>query len=270
MSTLAFDGRVREVPGVAGYRVAAHAELGSTNSAALAAAGEGDPGNLWIVAGRQTSGRGRRARPWVSEPGNLYASLLTIDPVPPVRIGQFPLVAALALADAVDTMTGTYGLVRLKWPNDLLVDGAKISGILLEATLLADGRRAVVCGFGLNLSHHPDLPDYRAANLAGLGFQVTPDRAFAALAASIAQQMTRWREAPFSQVLDDWRRRAVGIGAPIRVRLEDRELNGIFAGLDPEGRLVLETGDTRQTIAAGDVFFDGAALGASAPGKTAG
>lgn len=190
--------------------------------------------------------------------------------MPPVRIGQFPLVAALALADAVDTMTGTYGLVRLKWPNDLLVDGAKISGILLEATMLADGRRAVVCGFGLNLSHHPDLPDYRAANLAGLGFQVTPDRAFAALAASIAQQMTRWREAPFSQVLDDWRRRAVGIGAPIRVRLEDRELNGIFAGLDPEGRLVLETGDTRQTIAAGDVFFDGAALGTSASGHTAG
>nr|WP_245165379.1 biotin--[acetyl-CoA-carboxylase] ligase [Stappia sp. 28M-7] len=244
--------------------------MGSTNSAALAAAAEGDPGNLWIVAGRQTSGRGRRARPWVSEPGNLYTSLLTIDPVPPARIGQFPLIAALALADAVDTMTGSYGLVRLKWPNDLLVDGAKISGILLEATMLADGRRAVVCGFGLNLSHHPELPDYKAADLAGLGYQISPEQAFTALAASLARHMQRWREAPFSSCLDDWRSRAVGIGAPIRVRLENRELNGIFAGLDPEGRLVLETGDTRQTIAAGDVFFDGAALGTPAAGHTAG
>jgi len=267
---LAFDGRVREVAGVAGYRVAAHAELGSTNSAALAAAGEGDPGNLWVLAGRQTSGRGRRARPWVSEPGNLYASLLTIDPMPAERIGQFTLVAALALAEAVDAMTGSYGLVRLKWPNDLLVDGAKISGILLEATLLADGRRAVVCGFGLNLAHHPELPDYKAANLAGLGFPVRLERAFAALAASVERYMMRWREEPFSLCLDDWRRRAVGIGAPIRVRLEDRELNGIFAGLDPDGRLVLEAGDTRQTIAAGDVFFDGAALRTSAAGRTAG
>lgn len=190
--------------------------------------------------------------------------------MPPARIGQFPLIAALALADAVDTMTGSYGLVRLKWPNDLLVDGAKISGILLEATMLADGRRAVVCGFGLNLSHHPELPDYKAADLAGLGYQISPEQAFTALAASLARHMQRWREAPFSSCLDDWRSRAVGIGAPIRVRLENRELNGIFAGLDPEGRLVLETGDTRQTIAAGDVFFDGAALGTPAAGHTAG
>lgn len=248
--------------------MAAHAELGSTNSHALAAAGEGDPGNLWIVAGRQVAGRGRRARAWVSEPGNLYTSLLLIDPGEGERVGQLPLVAALALAEAVDAMTGSYGLARLKWPNDLLVDGAKISGILLEATVLADGRRAVVCGFGLNLAHHPDLPGYAAADLAGLGFSVAPERAFRALAESAAKQLARWSGEPFAGTLADWRRRAVGIGAPIRVRLEDRELTGVFAGLDSDGRLVLDQGEGRHmTVSAGDVFFEPSAISGGVAGS---
>lgn len=248
--------------------MAAHAELGSTNSHALAAAGEGDPGNLWIVARRQVAGRGRRARAWVSEPGNLYTSLLLIDPGEGERVGQLPLVAALALAEAVDAMTGSYGLARLKWPNDLLVDGAKISGILLEATVLADGRRAVVCGFGLNLAHHPDLPGYAAADLAGLGFSVAPERAFRALAESAAKQLARWSGEPFAGILEDWRRRAVGIGAPIRVRLEDRELTGVFAGLDSDGRLVLDQGEGRHmTVSAGDVFFEPSAISGGVAGS---
>ncbi len=206
----------------------------------------------------------------MSEPGNLYASLLLIDPASGDRVAQLPLVAALALAEAVDAMTGSYGLVRLKWPNDLLVDGAKISGILLEATVLADGRRAVACGFGLNLAHSPEIAEYRATNLAGLGFSVTPEQAFRALAASVAAQLTRWRREPFPGIIDDWRSRAVGIGAPIRVRLDDRELDGIFAGLDADGRLVLDRGGgSHVTVSAGDVFFkpsEGAVAGRDGQG----
>jgi BirA family biotin operon repressor/biotin-[acetyl-CoA-carboxylase] ligase len=247
---------VHPVHNVPGYRVGGFETVTSTNALALDYAQKGDPGRLWIVGQRQTGGRGRRGRPWVSEPGNLYASLLLIDPGEAARFAQLPLVAALALADAVDRMCGTHRLARLKWPNDLLVDGAKISGILLEASGLADGRRAVTCGFGLNLSHHPDLPDYAAADLAGLGYRVSPKSAFAALSESVALQLDRWRNEPFSGILADWISRATGVGNPIRVCLSQDELHGIFVGLDEEGRLLLRGGDgSMTTISAGDVFF---------------
>ncbi|MBA4613243.1 biotin--[acetyl-CoA-carboxylase] ligase [Stappia taiwanensis] len=251
---MVFDGRTH--PEAGGFRVAAFSDVSSTNAVALEAAANGDEGNLWIVARRQTAGRGRRARAWVSEPGNLYASLLLIDPATPERLAQLPIVAALALAHAVDHMCSAYHLAQLKWPNDLLIGGRKISGILIEASTGPDGRRAVVCGFGLNLAHHPDLPGYPTADLAGLGYPVQPEAAYRALNQAMATQLDRWRREPFSAVLDDWRGRATGIGRPIRVRLADRELEGVFVGLDDEGRLLLRGEDgANRVISAGDVFF---------------
>ncbi len=244
------------MPGLPGIRVAAHREVGSTNALALEAAARGEAGGLWIVGGLQTAGRARRARSWMSEPGNLYATYLGIDPGPSERLAQLPLVAAIALSEAVDRMCGTLRLARLKWPNDLLVDGAKISGILLEATQLADGRRAVVFGFGLNLVHHPDLADYRAADLAGLGYQIDVERAFLELARALEARLSSWRERPFAVQIEDWLERSVGVGGPIRVRLDKCETSGIFQGLDGEGRLMLRRDDgTVSVISAGDVFF---------------
>lgn len=206
--------------------------------------------------GRQVSGRGRRARAWVSEPGNLYASYLARDPASGDRLAQLPLLAALSLSEAVDAMCGTYALAKLKWPNDLLVDGAKISGILLEATTLPDGTRAVVMGFGLNLVHHPDLADYRAADLAGLGYRVTVDEAFMALAGSLDRRLRDWRADAPGQLVADWQARATGLGETIRVRFETGETHGIFEGLDEIGRLRLRHADgTLTSVSAGDVFF---------------
>lgn len=247
---------MREVPGLPHLRVQAHAEVGSTNVLAMTAAQAGDPGNLWILGGRQLSGRGRRARVWVSEPGNLYASFLAVSPGPDTRLAELPLVAALALAEAVDAMCGTYALARLKWPNDLLVDGAKISGILLEASGTPDGRRAVVFGFGVNLAHHPELPDYRATDLAGLGYRVGVEEAFRALALSLDARLRHWREEPFASTVADWQARASGLGEPVRVRFENGEDSGIFEGLDADGRLRLRHADgSLAVISAGDVFF---------------
>ena len=247
---------MREVPGLPHLRVQAHAEVGSTNVLAMEAARAGDPGGLWIVGGRQVAGRGRRSRPWVSEPGNLYASYLVLDPAVGDRLAQLPLVAALALSEAVDAMCGTYALAKLKWPNDLLVDGAKISGILLEATSLPDGARAVVMGFGLNLVHHPDLADYRAADLAGLGYRVEVQQAFVALAGALEHRLADWASGAPTQLVADWQARATGLGEEIRVRFETGETHGIFEGLDEIGRLRLRLADgTLSSVSAGDVFF---------------
>ena len=248
---------MREVAGLPHLRVRALAEVGSTNVLAMEAARAGDPGGLWILGGRQVEGRGRRARPWVSEPGNLYASYLVLDPASGDRLAQLPLVAALALSEAVDEMCGTYALAKLKWPNDQLVDGAKISGILLEATSLPNGSRAVVMGFGLNLVHHPDLADYRAADLAGLGYQVDVGQAFAALAGSLERRLVSWNgEAGGDRLMADWQARATGLGKAIRVRFDSGETHGIFEGLDEIGRLRLRLEDgTLTSVSAGDVFF---------------
>ena len=121
----------------AGVRLITHETVGSTNEEALKLGRAGERAPLWIVARRQTAGRGRRGRTWVSEPGNLYASLLLTDPSPPDRFPELAFVAALALHDAVTgRIPGLAGRVALKWPNDLLIDRNKFAGILVEGEML--------------------------------------------------------------------------------------------------------------------------------------
>ena len=145
------------IPGLTDHRHIALGDVGSTNSVALDYARAGDPGNLWITANRQLQGRGRRGRAWISQEGNLYASLLVIDSAPNAKIGTLPLVAALAVYNTLKPIFArTPQALAIKWPNDILVDGRKINGILLESELLPDGRMAVVIGCGINCAHHPD------------------------------------------------------------------------------------------------------------------
>lgn len=244
-----------------GYRRQHIDTVASTNLDAFAAARAGDPGRLWVTGAVQTQGRGRRGRAWVSERGNLYASLLLIEPGPRDRLGELPMVCAVALADAVEAATGAHGLVRLKWPNDLLVDGAKISGILLESEVLADGRLAVVCGFGVNCAHHPDPALYRAVDLAALGYRVAPDHLFDHLAAALERRLTTWAGgAGFGAIRRAWLDRAAGIGQTVTVRLADTTYEGVFRDIDEDGHLVLDhAGQGELRISAGDVFFPAAA-----------
>ncbi|WP_305987427.1 biotin--[acetyl-CoA-carboxylase] ligase [Roseibium sp. MMSF_3544] len=245
------------VPGVPDFLFEHHESVGSTNALCFERAREGHSGKLWIRAGEQTQGRGRRGRDWSSPTGNLFASLLLIDPQPAARIGELPLVAAVALADAVDKAAGTLHLVELKWPNDLLVNGAKLSGILLEAEILADGRQAVVIGFGVNCISHPPLSLYQATDLRSLGYQVTADRLFETLASAFAAQLGNWtKPGGFGAIRSSWLKRAAHLGKEITVKTAQEDISGIFADLDTQGHLVLKQDDGRvRTIYAGDVFF---------------
>jgi BirA family transcriptional regulator, biotin operon repressor / biotin---[acetyl-CoA-carboxylase] ligase len=240
-----------------GVRLEPHATVGSTNAEALVRARGGDLGPLWITAQRQTAGRGRRGRTWVSEPGNLYATLLLTDPAPVERAAELSFVAALAVHDAITELApGLAGRLALKWPNDVLVDGAKVAGILLESEGEAGRPLAVAVGIGVNCTHHPDGTPYPAIDLASVGAPIAPEHLFAALSCTMVERLTQWdRARGFAAIRADWLARAAGVGEAIRVALGDRELEGRFEALDSAGHLVLRLGDGSVTaITAGDVF----------------
>ena len=240
-----------------GVRLVAHEVLGSTNAEALNLARQGERGPLWIVAERQTAGRGRRGRAWVSQPGNLFASLLLTMPAPPACGPQLSLVAALAVYDAVvEIADGLKPRLTIKWPNDLLLDRAKFAGILVEGEGGDDGA-AVVIGIGVDCTSHPADTDYPATDLAAAGIVASPATLMGPLSLKMIGRLAQWNGgAGFSTVRADWIARAAGIGEEIRVQIADRELSGRFETLDATGALVLRSPDGRtETITAADVFM---------------
>src|SRR5688572_5810347 len=239
----------------AGVRLIAHEVLISTNVEALALAGKGERGPLWVTAERQTGGRGRRGRAWVSEPGNLHASLLLTDPAPSEQWPELAFVAALAIHDAVSEIASALRpKLAIKWPNDLLLDGRKFAGVLIEGEGAEDAG-AVAIGIGLNCVSHPTDTEFPATDLAAGGAEVGAEALFAMLSAKMLGRLAQWnRGEHFATIRADWLSRAAGLGDLIRVRLAKDELGGRFETLDDAGRLVLQLPDgSRRTVAAGDV-----------------
>ena len=223
----------------------------STNDDMAVLAREGVPEGTWLRADTQQGGRGRQGRAWVSPSGNLYASTLVRrvagDPPAP----SLALVAALALDGLLQGWLGPDRLM-IKWPNDLLADGAKISGILLEGA-----GDAVVVGIGVNLAHHPTDIDRPATSLAALGVGAPDPGDFAEeLAASFAAGLSRWRNDGLGALLVRWQARAHPPGTALRVNAPDGVLEGLYNGLDGDGALRLKTADGRLHIVhAGDIFL---------------
>ncbi|MDX3929059.1 MAG: biotin--[acetyl-CoA-carboxylase] ligase [Shinella sp.] len=240
------------------FRHEALAEAVSTNTVCLERAREGALSGLWVTAGRQTGGRGRRGRAWFSEPGNLYASLLLIDPAPVERLGSLPLAIAVAVQAAISkVLPPAAPAVLIKWPNDILVERRKVCGILIESEMLPDGRCAAVVGIGINVAIAPDAGLYPVATLREFGAAASPDELFAHLFREMADVLTLWDGGNgVAAIMARWKRVAGGVGEKIVVNLPDRSISGFFAGIDDTGllKLEMEDGGTR-LIAAGDVFF---------------
>ncbi|GGI86617.1 biotin--[acetyl-CoA-carboxylase] ligase [Polymorphobacter multimanifer] len=215
------------------------AEVGSTNDWLLAHAAD-LPDGWWVRADRQTAGRGRRGRVWHDGAGNLMASVLVKAEGP---VQQFSFVAAVALRGAIAAACGVE--TRLKWPNDLLFDGAKVSGILLERA-----GDALVVGIGVNVGWAPDDLERPAVAVGG-----SVEVLFAALARHFALWRGRWAMEGFAPVRAAWLAAAQGIGGRIEVRLGHETLTGIFEGLGDDGALLLRMGDGRvRPVHAGEVF----------------
>ncbi|HEX8125520.1 MAG TPA: biotin--[acetyl-CoA-carboxylase] ligase [Allosphingosinicella sp.] len=228
------------------------AETGSTNDDLALLAREGAPEGVWLRAGRQSGGRGRQGREWHSPPGNLYASTIVRlrpgDPPAPT----LALVAAVALHDVATRFAVAGIAIEIKWPNDLLVAGAKLSGILLER--IDD---AIVIGFGVNLADHPDEVERPAINMGMLGGAPDPGRFLEALASSFERWLERWRVEGLEPVRDRWLASAHPVGTALSTHLPSgTRVDGVFDGLDECGALCLRLPDgTRQVIHAGDVFL---------------
>ncbi|MGB7257304.1 MAG: biotin--[acetyl-CoA-carboxylase] ligase [Pseudolabrys sp.] len=245
----------RDATDLAGVRHTRYETLGSTNAEALALARAGERGPLWVSAASQSAGRGRRASTWVSPRGNLYATLLLTEPSGADSAPQLSFVAALAAHDAIAECAQAVGpSLKVKWPNDLLIGGAKVAGILIEGG--NDPRFAVAIGIGVNCASHPSDTPYPAIDLAAAGAVVAPDVLLHALAAAMNRRLAQWqRGAGFAAIRVDWLKRVAGLGEEIRVRLPERELAGKFDGLDEAGRLLVQqAGKPVEAITAGEVF----------------
>ena len=234
------------------FRLEVHASLPSTSDLLLRRAQAGEPEGLAILARRQTAGRGTAARRWESPEGNLYLSLL-LRPAGPIREApQWALLAAVALAETLVPLLPDPGALRLKWPNDALLDGAKLAGILAEAA--ADGQGGIawlVLGIGVNLAHAPALPDRPTAALP------PPAPAPEAFAAALLEAIGRWRDIHARDGLAPIRTAWAGFGpapgAPLTVRQGEGMLTGRFAGLGEDGSLLLATEAGIRRIIAGEV-----------------
>jgi BirA family biotin operon repressor/biotin-[acetyl-CoA-carboxylase] ligase len=222
------------------------AETGSTNQDLLAEARTGAPEATWLRAEAQSGGRGRVGRIWFSPPGNLHASTIVRLHAGEPEPATLALVAAVALEEAASAYAGP-GMLRLKWPNDLMAGPAKLAGILLER--IGD---AVVIGFGVNLAHHPENLDRPTASLASLGFAAPDPGSFLIdLAEALSRWIGRWRGEGLDPVRTRWLERAHPIGSALTANGAE----GLFEGLDPQGALLIRRADgSVETIRAGDVF----------------
>lgn len=238
-----------------GYERQVLAEVDSTMAEAVRQA-PGLAGPTWICALHQTAARGRRGRVWVNPPGNFAATLVIPTSDAPEKRALRSFVAALALFDALVVVSGRVDGLALKWPNDVLLTGGKVAGILLESM----GAHLAI-GIGVNLVAAPSSADVEeravvpVSVLSTLGTEVLPEVFLDILAAAYARHEAQFVTYGFAPIREAWLARAARLGEVVTARMGDREVTGSFETVDAEGRIILNTASGRQAIAAADIFF---------------
>ena len=228
-------------------------EIDSTSEEAKRRARAGETSPVWIAARQQTAGRGRLGRNWVSPTGNLFVTVLFPEPGGLVIAGRIPFAAALAVRDACASAVPEIG-AKLKWPNDVRVDGAKICGILTE-TGETNGVTWIALGMGINVQHAPEVAEQSSTSLLQEGAPpaLVPEHVLEDLRSNLDRRVSQARN-DFEGLLEDWLRYAEGLGRTVEAGPKDNRVSGIFEGLAPDGGLNLRLPDgSRQTIRAGDV-----------------
>jgi BirA family biotin operon repressor/biotin-[acetyl-CoA-carboxylase] ligase len=237
-----------------GHRLEVFAELDSTMDEARRRAAAGDPGRLWLLARRQSAGRGRRGRAWVSGAGNLMASLLLRPGCNAAEGAQRSFASARAVAEALAPFLPAGAAIALKWPNDVLLEGAKLAGVLIDAA--PDGPRFawLVVGLGMNLMEAPEIPGRRTVALSHYGAQVEPQVAAELLLNRLGFWLEALEQNGQAAVLQEWQKRAHPPGSLLSVLSSGRMASGRYAGLAPTGELLLEVEHRIERFATGEIF----------------
>lgn len=242
------------------FRVAAFDVLDSTNTTCIDFARDGEEAGLVVVADSQTKGRGRRGRQWISEQGNLFCSILMRPKCSVQDASNISFIAALAIHETVSHLLSREQLkIECKWPNDVLIEDKKISGILLETVLnpRSSEFEGLIIGMGINICYAPDNALYPCACLQDyVRENITREELLSLLLTSFSKWWDIWQEQGFSPIRDQWLRCAKGLGKTISVNYPNHSLNGIFDGLDLDGALILKHKDQETLITAGDIFFN--------------
>lgn len=235
-------------------------EVDSTNSeAARLAPGLTQP--TWIFAHHQTAARGRRGRAWIAPAANFGATLVMRPAGAPAAAAQRSFVAALALADALAAVTGPGVTITLKWPNDVLLNGGKVAGILLESAGQGGAVSHLAIGIGVNLAEAPPAaavePDaHTPVSLLGeTGIRIAPEDFLTPLANAFDRWERQLQTYGFAPIRTAWLARAARIGRPITARTVSETITGRFETIAEDGALVLATSQGRRVIPAADVYF---------------
>ncbi|MBB2205181.1 biotin--[acetyl-CoA-carboxylase] ligase [Gluconacetobacter takamatsuzukensis] len=250
-------------PGGTAWRLEIYDELGSTSDYCIAQAGQGAEAGLAVMARRQTSGRGSRGRDWQDPGGNLAFSVLLRPAGVDGAVGLWPFVAGLAFHGAILPWIDDPALLRLKWPNDLLLAGRKTAGILIESGSDATGRWLVI-GFGANLRAVPSIAGRALACVADYGTAPEPELVARGICAELDRWQAVWRDRGFDVLRTAWLERAHPVGTRLVVRGESGQLEGSFVGLDAQGMLLLRCAEGVKRISTGEILLlDRDAAGAS-------
>lgn len=243
-------------------RLLAFENIDSTNEELRRRAAQAAPEGTAVVAEAQTAGRGRLGRRWDSPPGNLYCSLLLRPGCSAAAAANLSFAAALAVADAVEPLLSSPSVMSFKWPNDVLLGGRKVAGILLETEIKGDSVDWVVLGVGVNVVSFPQQAMYPATSLAAAGCDRTnPREVMESYFDHIRIWYARWRNEGFAPLRAAWLARAGGRGETVEVRIGKERFVGRFADLDADGALILEMDGGLRRITAGDVFLTAAPAG---------
>ncbi len=221
-------------------------EIDSTNSEAMRRTLAGETGPLWLRANMQTQGRGRSGRSWLSPRGNLHASLLFAPRCTPATVHQLSLLAGIAVHDAIGSSGAVSLGLRLKWPNDVLIGGAKVGGILAESIVGQGGTPLAILGIGINLAFSPAQSGQAATHLSARGIDLEPEAALDVLDACICRWLAVWdRGNGFAAIRTAWLERAGPEGENLAINAGSGRVEGRFAGLDADGSLLLRDGEGR-------------------------
>jgi BirA family biotin operon repressor/biotin-[acetyl-CoA-carboxylase] ligase len=240
---------------VIAWRLEQYEELGSTSDFCIGRAKEGEAEGLAITAARQTAGRGSRGRNWLSSPGNLALSVLLRPNIKPSDSSIFPLLTGIAVAEAVQNFCPPGMAPMLKWPNDVLINNAKIAGLLIDAAPI-DGRMDwLVIGIGINLAFAPDLPGRVTTSLATHGVTVAPQTAAETVLGRLSTWLATFNAQGPAAIIAAWLQRAHPIGAEIEVHGLTQTTAGTFAGLSPTGELLLNVENRIETFRTGEILL---------------